>query len=298
MSREPYVDNLPLIHQGKVRDTYQTTVPGTLLMVATDAISTHNVAHLSSIPRKGQILTALSIFWAREVFPDIHTHILECGEGIYDYLPRDRMYPKDLHLRGIIVRELDMAPYEFIFRARMAGSLWKSYSKGLGNPYGLDLPEGLMLMSPFREPIFTPTDKSATDDPEESAVVEDRYPEHAALTREVYRRGREFALSRGVDIIDFKAEAGIDNDGLICLGDEWLNGDCCRFVLKGDIDIGHEPPWADKEIFRQNAVEQWGGPKGPPLQFPGPVIREGIHAYREIFRMLTNYSLEAYQETF
>lgn len=299
MSRAPYVNNLHLIHQGKVRDTYETNVPGMALMVATDAISTHNVVHLSTVPRKGQILTALSVFWANEVLGDISTHIIAHGKRIYDYLPHDRQYPDDLHLRSIVVELLEMAPYEFIFRARMAGSLWnKYYSKGLENPYGLDLPEGLMLMSPFREPIFTPTEKSATDDPVNSVAVEAMYPGHVDLAREVYKRGRTFALSCGVDIIDFKAEVGVDGVGKVQLGDEWLNGDCCRFVRAGDIEIGHEPPWADKEIFRQNAVEQWGGPKGPSLIFPESVIQEGIRAYLEIFRMLTNYSLEHYQETF
>jgi phosphoribosylaminoimidazole-succinocarboxamide synthase len=79
MNRKPYFNTLPLKHQGKVRDTFE--IPGhpdLLLMVATDAVSTHNVAHVSLIPGKGQILTAMSVFWALgplHRIPDAHPRV-------------------------------------------------------------------------------------------------------------------------------------------------------------------------------------------------------------------------------
>lgn len=297
MKRKPYVDNLSLLHQGKVRDTFATNTPGTRLIVATDGVSTHNVAHLSPIPMKGWVLNAASIFWATEVFPDIPTHIIAYGFGIYEFLPKDRIYPPDLHLRSIVARDLRMDPYEYIFRARMAGSLWNNYYKlGLPNPYGLDLPEGLQLMSLFDQPIFTPTEKSETDDPVESDVIEDAYSDSVALMREVYRRGREFALKRGIDIIDFKGEAGRDTDGVLRLGDEWLTGDCCRFVRSEDIVIGQEPPWMDKELVRQAAMKQWNGDKNrPPLTFSPEVLSKTSEAYLDLFQTLTGLSLPQYQ---
>ncbi len=298
MKRTPYVDNLPLLHQGKVRDTYATNTPGTRLIVATDGVSTHNVAHLSPIPMKGWTLNATSIFWATEVFPDIPTHILAYGLGIYEFLPKDRVYAPDLHLRAIVARDLRMDPYEYILRARMAGSLWNNYYKlGLPNPYGLDLPEGLQLMSPFEQVQFTPTDKSETDDPVESDVIEGAYPDSVAMMREVYRRGREFAMNRDFDIIDFKGEAGRDSDGILRLGDECLTGDCCRFVPKDQIVIGKEPPWADKEFVRQAAIAQWAGDKNrPPLEFSPEVISATSDLYLGLFEQLAGRSLAIYQQ--
>lgn len=300
MNRKPYLDTLPLKHQGKVRDTFEIPgYPDLLLMVATDAVSTHNVAHLSLIPQKGQILTAMTVFWALGPLQDISTHIVAYGGDIYHYLPEGVEYPEDLHLRALVVRKLYMAPYEFIFRHRMAGSLWSEYyKKGLPNPYGIDLPSGLKLMSPL-DFVFTPTDKSATDDPVNARAIEVMCPQVVSLVRKVYRRGYDFALARGIEIIDFKAEAGVDSSGQICLADEWLTGDCCRFVPSDKIVVGEDPPWADKQIARDRAVNQWGGKKsGPPLEFPDDVIQECSGAYHSVFERITGRSLGGFQDEY
>lgn len=300
MNRKPYFDTLPPKHQGKVRDMHE--IPGhpdLLLIVATDAVSTHNVAHSSLIPGKGQILTAMTLFWAFGPLQDIPNHIVACGSDIYLYLPEGVEYPSDLHLRALVVRKLYVAPYEFIFRHRMAGSLWSEYyKKGLPNPYGIDLPPGLELMSPL-DFVFTPTDKSATDDPVNSRAIEVLCPQVVTLARKVYRRGYDFALARGIEIIDFKAEVGIDSDGRIRLADEWLTGDCCRFVEADKIVIGQEPPWFDKQIVRDAAVEQWGGKKsGPPLEFPNDVIQKCSGAYHTAFERISGTTLEGFQEQY
>lgn len=297
--RKPYLDNLRLIHQGKVRETYATDEPGVLLVVATDVVSTHNVAHRSLVPDNGQILTALSVFWATEVFPDIPTHIIAHGRKIYGYLPPGRAYPTDLHLRALIAYQLRMDPFKYVYHARMAGSLWSSYQKGEANPYGLELPDGLELMSPFDEVQFTPTEKSEADNPVKSADVLEKYPESVILTREIYQRGREFALKRGIDIIDFKAEVGRGRHGWLYLADEYLNGECCHFVRTGDIVIGKEPPWADKQRFRDEAVKRWNGAKVRiPLEFSEETIATGMKSCHDVFWMMTGRSLEKYQREF
>lgn len=183
----------------------------------------------------------------------------------------------------------------------MAGSLWNDYYKnGLPNPYGIHFSKGLELMSPLFPVAFTPTEKSATDDPVNGIVVRALLSPHVVNhAYKVYQKGHEYALKRGVDIIDFKAEVGIDFDGKVCLGDEWLNGDCCRFVETNKIVVGEDPPWADKEIFRQDAVRQWNGKKsGPPLTFSDDVINAGVRAYRIIFEKIAGCSLETFQNDY
>src|SRR5438105_15906334 len=54
---------LPLFGRGKVRDTYD--LGDRLLIVATDRISAFDSVLPTGIPRKGQVLTALSAFWFR-----------------------------------------------------------------------------------------------------------------------------------------------------------------------------------------------------------------------------------------
>jgi len=287
--------SLPLRHQGKVRDSFDgTTTPRTFLIVATDGLSTHNVVHKSVVPGKGQILTAMTVFWATEVFIGIPHHVVAFGKRIYDHLPRDRSYPPDLHLRSLVVKELKMSPHEFVERWRMGGSLWtKYYSRGLPDPYGLSLPPGLQLMSPLDPPAFTPTNKSDTDDPENSLEVERDCPEEVRVVRAAHSQGRAWALRCGFEILDAKAEVGRDSDGVVRLGDEFLTGDCCRIARASEIVIGKNPPWADKEIFRQDAERQWGGAtSGPPLEFSDEVIKKGMAAYSDVFEALSGSSLQ------
>lgn len=298
----PYLSGLDLIHQGKVRDTYALANPDLLLMVATDRISTHDVVHLSLVPEKGQILTAMTVFWSLYIFPDIRTHIVTFGKRIYEYLPRNQSYPDDLHLRAIVVRRVEVMPFELIFRARMAGSLWrKFYSQGKPNPYGLVLPPGLHLMDRLDPPVFTPTEKSDTDDPVDASVLtqDDRYEDAIALARQVYDAGRIHASSCCIEIIDTKFEVGFDSDGGVLLADEWLTGDCSRFVRFEDVRFGIEPPWLDKELFRQDTVRQWRRPetpRGTPLIFPDEVIAGGMRAYRDVLEDLSGFTLKQLQQ--
>ena len=55
---------LELLKKGKVRDTY--VLDDRLLMVATDRLSAFDVVFNEGIPRKGEVLTSLSVFWFRK----------------------------------------------------------------------------------------------------------------------------------------------------------------------------------------------------------------------------------------
>jgi len=300
MERKPYVDCLPVINQGKVRDTFGgTTMPNTLLIVATDAVSTFDISHKSLVPDKGQLLNALSIFWILEVLKDVPHHIVAFGKEIYEHLPTDRTYPADLHLRAVIVKKLNMTRVEFIRRKRLAGSLYsKFYVKELSNPYGIELEPNLQLMHSFSKPLFTPTTKTAKDIPLNSFAVEYLCPEETALTERVYQLGFGYAIRRGVEIIDTKMECGRDEDGVLHLGDEWLNGDSSRFVDPNTIVLGEMPPWQDKEIVRQDTKRQWGDGPQVPLEFPDTVLQQTSAAYHGIFEQLTGDTLKQFWRQF
>ncbi len=292
----PALFDLRLLHQGKVRDTFEIPgYPEYFLVVATDRVSTHNVVHLSRIPSKGHTLNALTVYWMTEVFQGIKTHLVAYGRGIYRFLP-DGTYPGDLHLRAVIVRRLAMFPVEFIFRSRMAGSLWKDwYSKGRPDPYGLELPAGLELMSPFVETMFTPTDKSETDDPLDALETATHYSDAYFLALQAYEMGREFAYARGIEIIDGKFELGTDSHGNLVLGDECLTPDSCRFVHADGITVGQEPAWLDKQYLRETAENLWAGGSKIPLEFPQAAIDGTVARYEEIAEALLGQPLAAFQ---
>ncbi len=291
---------LPTLHQGKVRDSSE--LPKFLaqrVIDTTDRVSTHDIPHLSLIPDKGQILLALTLFWEQKLKHQfgVHTHTRAFGREIYDYLPKGE-YPSDFHLHAIIADNAEMLPWELIYRARMAGSLWnKYYSKGLPNPYGLKLPEGMQLMEKFPAIIFTPTDKSKTDDPVNSAAVTLQERSAVRSMGTYYEWMRNFALERGTDIIDFKGEMGFIN-GMRVMADEWGTPDCCRFVDAKSIVIGEEPKWLDKEYLRQEALSIWKreGKGRFPVTFSPAAIQETRRRNHEIVERLTGRSLSQLQK--
>lgn len=293
------VPSLDCTHQGKVRDSFD--IPGhagLILQAASDRVSTHDVVHESLIEGKGYALTALTVFFMTQVLTDVSTHLVAYGKKIYDYLPKDRIYPGDLHFRAVVVRKLNMIPLELVYRSRMAGSLWvKYYSKGLPNPYGIELPPGLQFMSPFERTLFTPTEKSATDDPVNSAKIIAQYGDAYCLALQTFETGRVYAATHGIDIIDGKFEVGLDSDGRVTLGDECLTPDSCRFVRADGIVVGKEPEWLDKQYLRDEAAEMWAGEEKRPLRFSRQARRETERRYGEIVETLTGSTVMELQAT-
>lgn len=298
--RRPYISeySLECIHQGKVRDTFALPrYPDLLLVVTTDRISTHNLVHQSTIWGKGFALTQMVIFWMTRGLKDIPNHLVAWGNQIYDYLPSGR-YPVDLRERSIVIRKLDMIPIEFIFRSRMAGSLWKDfYSKEIPDPYGLNLPADLKLMSPFERSVFTPTDKSETDEPLNAEETMRRYQAAYQLALLAYETGREFALKRGIEIVDGKFEIGSDAEGNFIIADECLTPDSCRFVEKGRISIGEDPEWMDKQYVREIAERAWGKQARSPLLIRPEIMKETSDRYEKIAHMLTSQSTDDFSRS-
>jgi phosphoribosylaminoimidazole-succinocarboxamide synthase len=225
----------------------------------------------------------------------IKTHLVCSGIDIYNFIPRGE-YPADFHHKALIVRRLDMIPVEFIFRNRMAGSLWKNfYSKGLSNPYDLDLPDGLQLMSPFEHAVFTPTEKSETDDELNSLETAQKYHSAFKIAKLSYYHCHVFADSRGIDMIDTKVELGLDSHGEIRLGDECFTPDSSRFVDADEITIGTEPIWFDKQLLRNEAERMWNTGTKVPLTFSDEICNETQSQYHRIFEMIVGTSLSNYQ---
>ncbi|MDP4020496.1 MAG: phosphoribosylaminoimidazolesuccinocarboxamide synthase [Candidatus Adlerbacteria bacterium] len=309
----PILSNLPLLHQGKVRDTFPAQWPDQndkqrlpRLPVATDRMSTHNVVHRSTIPKKGEVLNAFTIFWMIDVLEKagILHHLVAYGKRIYDYLPGEiNDYPENLHYRAIVVKSLDMDLVEFVFRAYLDGNLWtKSYSKGLPNPYGIELPPGLPRMTCFDTlegfggPIFTPTEKSDTDDPLPAVSTEERYREGTALARRTFNLGRTILNKVDIEEVDGKFEVGVDEDGNRVIGDEALTPDSSRFTTLSEIKLGEEPKWKDKQITRNKAEEMWAGGEKVSLEFPPLTIAKQTHANIDLFEQVVGMSLHRFQK--
>jgi len=293
---------LPHFHSGKVRETFGIPgYPDLLLVFVTDRISTHNVVHTSNIPHKGEVLTALTIFWLRDVFSDMAHHLVASGREIYQYLPNEMSGLSDvkdtLHRRAIIVRKLEMTKVEFIYRSYLvgAGSLYKAYCADQ-DPYGISLPSGLPIMHRFEKPIFTPTDKSETDDPIASDMVLNQFPDACDVSKSLFMRGSERFARHEIVLLDSKYEVGERT-----IADEVNTFDSSRLANTEEVELAiveeRDPAWLDKQIVRDEAEMQWKaiGKKGVPLCFSTEVVDATAQASKSILSRLSGKTLEQWR---
>lgn len=281
------LDTLPHWHSGKACDTYEIPhQPRLLLPVRSDRLSTHNIVHLSVVPGKGELLTALSVFWHRHGIAP--THLVAAGAQLWKYLPSYK-FAHELSYRGLVVQRRVPHPVEFIWRRHLTGSLEKALRLD-NDPYGLNLARNLPKMHRFDKPIFTPTQKSVDDEPMLSADVLQKYPRASGLTYKAFIKMEQHLASVGITLMDAKFEA--DEEMLV---DEFGTGDCCRMALTSKLREGEDPPWLDKEVFRVDAMRQWrGGPK-VPLTFSDEVLKKGTQRYHEAFERITGQTLTDFQ---
>lgn len=327
---EPHVlleqSGLKRIHQGKVRDTYQLAHPGLLAVVATDRISIFDFVLPALVPHKGEILTALTVFWLRDVFTDktgIRHHLVAAGRDIDLYLPQGLRGNPELWKRMLIVKKLNIIPVECVVRGYLTGSGWRSYAQ-TGKVHGISVPPDLHDGSHLKAPLFDPTTKAehGHDEPLEVAVVVAKFGAwlgHYSL--DCYRILAYAALERGgLLVADTKFEFG--QGGI--LADEVGTPDSSRFWDCDEAVRARQkrvsPPPYDKEVVRnwgkQVPLPLWRQKQGLPdvglhnldpanlidvafvqqLQVPQRVLEETGERYHTVFKRLTGMSLQEFQE--
>src|SRR5690625_125048 len=156
----PQLSDYQHVSSGKVRDIYEVD-DNTLLMVVTARISAYTFAREPAIPDKGRVLTATTMFFCDAI--DFPNHLA----GPID----DARIPEEVLGRAIIVKKLNMLPFECVARGYLTGSGLKEYNAN-GTVCGIELPEGLVEASRLPEPIFTPATKAEQGDHDENVSFE------------------------------------------------------------------------------------------------------------------------------
>lgn len=273
---------------GKVREIYEVD-EDTLLMVATDRISAYDFSLEPAIPDKGRILTATAMFFF-ELLSDVPNHLA----GPID----DERIPEEVLGRAMVVKKLDMLPFECVARGYLTGSGKKEYDKH-GHICGVKLPDGLTEASRLPEPIFTPATKAEQGDHDENVTYEfmaGRLGEEVAaplrdLTLDIYGRAAEYARSRGIILADTKLEFGLDADGRIVLADEVLTPDSSRYWPADDYEEGKSQPSFDKQYVRNwltGPKSGWDPESGTqPPELPGSVVEATRERYIEAYERLS-----------
>jgi phosphoribosylaminoimidazole-succinocarboxamide synthase len=279
-----------------VRDVYAVTGEQ-LLVVATDRISAFDCISPTPIPRKGEVLTALSKFWFERLAGIVPNHLLTTE---IEEMPQVvAQYAEDLRGRSMLVRRAEVFPVECVVRGYLSGSGWKDYL-GTGEVCGHRLPAGLLESEQLPEPIFTPATKA--EEGHDENISEERMSDIVGLemmrrlrdiSLELYAQASLYARSRGIIIADTKFELGLDKRNEIILVDEALTPDSSRFWPANAYEPGHAQPSFDKQFVRDYLETlQWD--KQPPApQLPPAVVAATIERYMEAYRLLTGNELTA-----
>lgn len=293
---ETSLANLQLKRRGKVRDVYAVDEEH-LLIVATDRLSAFDCVLPTPIERKGEVLTALSLFWFERLGHIISNHLLTTDIELMP--PAVKQHAGLLRGRSMLVRRAEVFPIECVVRGYLSGSGWKDY-RSTGEVCGHLLPAGLRESEKLPEPIFTPATKAETGHDEnisEERVREIIGDEVTEVLRDtslrLYKEASEYASSRGIIIADTKFEFGTDALGQIILVDEVLTPDSSRFWPADKYEAGHAQPSFDKQFVRDylETLDWDKKPPAPPL--PKEVAQATTARYLEAFRLLTGESLES-----
>jgi len=281
------IPGLPLLHRGKVRETYAVG-DDRLLLVATDRLSAFDVVFEQGIPDKGRLLTALSAYWFRRLEPLGPTHLLSTDA---DDLPEAARSP-DLAGRVTLARRARRIDAECVVRGYLAGSGWAEYRDG-GAVGGHRLPPGLREADRLPQPIFTPSTKAEVGHDEN--ISRERLAElvGAALARELedrslalYRAGAERAAEVGLILADTKFEFGWV-DGEVTLIDELLTPDSSRFWDVASYAPGASPPSFDKQYVRDFVAASGWDREPPAPRLPDEVIAGTRERYTTAYERLT-----------
>ena len=285
------IPGIPMISRGKVRDIYD--LGDSLLFVATDRLSAFDVVMPNGVPRKGEVLTQISLFWF-DLMKDVPNHLITA-----DVTTRPELapYAKDLQGRSMIVRKAEILPAECIVRGYLVGSGWKDYQK-TGIVSGLKLREGYQQASKLDEPLFTPSTKAAVGDHDEAisfeGVAELVGLEKATVMRDlalkIYTTARDYAEKRGIIVADTKFEFGVI-DGVVTLVDEVLTPDSSRFWLASEYKVGGSPVSLDKQFVRDYLETLDWDKQAPGPELPADVVEKTTAKYLEAYRQLTGKSL-------
>ena len=288
---ETSIPGLP-VRRGKVRDIYD--LGDRLLLVSTDRISAFDWVLPTGIPDKGRVLTRIAAFWF-DLLEEPH-HLITTNVDQMD-LPAgaDRQM---LAGRSSLVRKTEVVPIECVVRGYLAGSGWKEYTES-GTVCGIPLPDGLAESSRLDDPLFTPATKAATGHDENisfermaDTVGADLADELCRRSIEIFRRGADYALERGIIIADTKFEWG-QVDGQLILIDEVLTPDSSRFWPATQYRPGRSQPSFDKQFVRDWLSGTDWDKNSPPPALPDNIVAKTRQKYIDAYERLTGQAFEA-----
>ena len=291
---ETNLPDLKLVNRGKVRDIYD--LGEHLLIVTSDRLSAFDVIMNEGIPKKGQVLNQISIFWFNLMADIIPNHIV--ATEVSDFPTATHAYRDQLEGRSMLVKKARPLPVECIVRGYVSGSGWKEYQQS-GSICGIPLPENLLESARLPEPIFTPSTKAELGEHDENITFDETIKlcgreiaeQIRDKTLEIYCRARDYAWEKDIIIADTKFEYGVMDDGSLIWIDEALSPDSSRFWPKQHYQPGGPQPSFDKQFVRNYLETLDWNKQAPPPPLPAEIVAKTAEKYQEALFLLTGITL-------
>ncbi len=212
------------LYEGKAKIIYDVGRQDAVLVEFKDDATAFNAQKRGTIADKGPVNRDVSAILFRYLEErGIPTHYLESvGE------------------REMVVRRLRMIPVEVVVRNVAAGSLAKRLGLAEGTAMSRPVLEYYLKNDELGDPMVNEYHIYALDlaTPEQLRAMAD-------TAFKVNEELSAFLAPRGLRLIDFKLEFGLDDRGRVVLGDE-ISPDTCRFW---DAETGEK---LDKDRFRRD----------------------------------------------
>ncbi len=279
------------LQRGKVRDCY---IKGDKrYLIVTDRVSAFDVV-LGSIPIKGQVLNAISVFWfdlTKDIAPN---HVLDVPDP-----------------NVLVAEECRPLPAEMVMRGYLTGSsetsIWRAYERGDREFCGHRLPEGMKKHQKLATPLLTPSTKAEQGDHDRSVsrkelisvgnITEKQFDEMEEYSKALFAFGQKKAAEKGLILVDTKYEFGVNRAGKIVLIDEVHTPDSSRYWYADDYDQRHakglDPRSLDKEFVRRYLREERGFTgDGPAPELPEDVVIEAAYRYLKLYSEVTGEILQ------
>lgn len=277
------------IYSGKVREIYDISEKH-LVIVTTDRISAFDHILPVQVKGKGVVLNKLSNFWFDKTRNIIANHIVDDRVENMPSFFQDEFFKE----RTVMVKKLNMLPFEFVVRGYMYGSMWKAYNNG-EDFCGTMLPRNYKLAEKLEQPILTPAlkhdighDEYVSMEEVESRIGTETAKQITEICFKLYEVCSEYALSKGLIIADAKFEFGRDEQGELVLADEIFTPDSSRYWDAGSYKVGVSPNSFDKQFLRDWLLNNKINGEFQFDKVPEKVLMQTEILYKECLSRLLN----------
>ena len=218
------MEKLEQLYEGKAKKVFATSDPNLVIVDYKDDATALDGAKKGTIVGKGVINNKMSNFMMQKLEKaGVPTHFVE-----------------QLSDRETVVKKVSIVPLEVIIRNIAAGSFSKRYGVPEGTELKISTIEFSYKNDDLHDPLINDYHAIALGlaTPEELEQIK----EYAFKVNDMMR---EYLLTLGIILVDFKLEFGKTADGQIVLADE-ISPDTCRFWdVKTHAHL-------DKDLFRRD----------------------------------------------